>query len=117
MKKILIFLLLSYFIFSTVKVFAREKGLGVTRQELPTGMENIKIGDGQVLFVPKGTRVRRVGAQIIVEDNAEYAVERFITLEERVKKIETAQEELKETITTLKDALQKITESKEAKEP
>lgn len=74
------------------------------QQKPPSGMEIINVGGaGQQLILPKGTKMRKVGAQLIIEDNAEYVSERIWDLEKRINKLESASEELKKQIQELKN--------------
>ncbi|MDD5466056.1 MAG: hypothetical protein PHP73_06955 [Candidatus Omnitrophica bacterium] len=73
------------------------------QQEPPSGMEIVTVGNGQQLVLPKGTKMRKIGAQLIIEDNAEYVAERIWNLEKRVKKLEETNEELKKQVQELKN--------------
>ncbi|MBN1405378.1 MAG: hypothetical protein JW946_02540 [Candidatus Omnitrophica bacterium] len=95
-----IFIIFSLIIFTAVS-FAQEND----SEEASSGMEIIQVGNGQKLFVPKGTKIRRVGAQLILEDNAEYVATRISGLEARIEKLEAQGEELKQNVQDLKNSV------------
>lgn len=97
---ILLFIVLNLLI-ANISTKANDDNLN--QQEPPGGMEIITVGGGQQLILPKGTKMRKVGAQLIIEDNAEYVSERIWNLEKRVKKLEASSEELKKQIQELKN--------------
>lgn len=95
------------FIFYAFYCIAKED----KKEEIPAGMEIIQVGDGQRLYVPKGTKTKRIGAQLILEDNSEYVAKRFSEIEEDIKKLRAeveAQaieiEELKKTIAQMQSS-------------
>lgn len=103
MNKICVILLLIASNLLTADIPVKAGGDDTNQQEAPGGMEIITVGGGQQLILPKGTKMRRVGAQLIIEDNAEYVSERLWDLEKRIKKLESADEELKKQIQELKN--------------
>lgn len=72
----------------------------------PKGMEITNIGPaGQQLILPKGTKMHKVGAQLIIEDNAQYIATRIWNLEKRMKELELTNEEIKKQLEELKKSL------------
>lgn len=100
-----IFIILLFIVLSLFSTNISTKANDNTdKQEPPSGMEIINVGtDGQQLILPKGTKLRRVGAQLIIEDNAEYVSERIWNLEKRMQELESANEELKKQIRELEN--------------
>ena len=72
---------------------------------IPKGMEAIKLGGSGEWIIPKGAKVRKVGAQLIVEGTKEYVSRRFEEMEERFAAVEKNQEMLQEEVETLKGML------------
>ncbi|MDD5466098.1 MAG: hypothetical protein PHP73_07175 [Candidatus Omnitrophica bacterium] len=97
---ILLFIALNLLVTNTP---AKANNDNSNQQKPPSGMEIITVGDGQQLILPKGTKMRKIGAQLIIEDNAEYVSERIWDLEKRIKRLESANEELKKQIQELKN--------------
>lgn len=64
-------------------------------QEVPEGMEIVNVTAGHRLFVPKGAKIKKIGAQIIVESDTEYMSRRFEENEQRFQKIEDLLEALR----------------------
>lgn len=108
MKKIILFLLI-FISVSIVFVCAQEE----EKEEIPPGMELLEMGAARVV-VPIGTRVRRIGALIILEDDSEYMSRRFLEMQERIIELEAKQEELKKEVETLKQALAEIQKDESA---
>ena len=98
-RVILLFIVLNLFI-ANISIEANNN---TNQQEPPAGMEIINVGNGQQLILPKGTKMRKIGAQLIIEDNAEYVSERIYNLEKRLEKLESANEKLKKQIEELKN--------------
>ena len=82
-----------------VFVYAQEK-----QEEIPPGMESLEMGAAKVV-VPKGTKVRKVGSLIILENDSEYMSRRFLELEERIIQLEAKEAELKKEVERLKQVL------------
>ncbi len=70
-------------------------------QEIPQGMEIVNITAGHRLFVPKGAKIKKIGAQIIVENDTEYMSRRFEENEQRFIEIEARLETLIEQIANI----------------
>jgi hypothetical protein len=83
--------------------WAQEKA----EKEVPPGMELLEMGAAKVV-VPVGTKVRRIGSLIILEDDGEYMSRRFLEMEERIQELEAKEKELKQEIEALKQTLDKI---------
>lgn len=71
------------------------------KEDIPAGMEVIKIGDGQEILVPEGTKIRRIGAQLILEDTSAYFAKKFMEMENHFMKIEESLQELRQKIKDL----------------
>ena len=108
MRKCIFFLLVSILIFYSFHSIAKED----KKEEIPAGMEIIQVGDGQRLYVPKGTKTRKVGAQLILEDNSEYVAKRFSEIEDYIKTLQANIEELKNEIGQLRKAISDMQKSK-----
>ena len=67
--------------------------------DVPEGMEVIQVTGGYKLIVPKGAKIKKIGAQIIVEGTREYMSRRFTDMENRLAKLEKAQDDLKTAVT------------------
>jgi prefoldin subunit 5 len=72
-------------------------------EDTPAGMEVIKVGDGQEILVPEGTKIRRIriGAQLILEDTSAYFAKKFMEMENHFMKIEENLQELRQKIKDL----------------
>lgn len=108
MRKCVFLLLLSLFILYSLYGIAKED----KEEEIPAGMEIIQVGDGQRLYVPQGTKTRKVGAQLILQDNSEYVAKKFLEMEGYLKTLEEKLAELKKEIEQLKKAISDIQNSK-----
>ncbi len=105
MNKIYFVLLFIVFNLLVTNISTKASNDDLNQNEPPSGMEIINVGtDGQQLILPKGTKMRKVGAQLIIEDNAEYVAERIWNLEKRLKKLESENEEFKKELQELKDS-------------
>ena len=99
MKNIAFFILIFIFL-SIISVYAQED----EKEEAPPGMELLEMGAAKVV-VPIGTKVRKVGSLIILENDSEYMSRRFLEMEKRLAELETKEEELKKEVERLKQAL------------
>lgn len=104
MKKISVILLLIVLNLFVTNISSKANDTDLNQKEPPSGMETIYVGNGQQLFLPKGTKVHKAGAQLFIEDNAEYMADRMWNLEKRMKKLETANEEFKKELQELKNS-------------
>ena len=103
MNRFMAFLLSFIFLFLISGAIAEDNTKAV---EVPDGMEVVPIGGGgSQLVVPKGAKIRKVGAQIIVEGTKEYMSRMVSTLEERITKLEESQATLKKEVEVLKSKL------------
>ena len=82
--------------------------------EVPPGMEVIAVTGGYKLIVPKGSKIKKVGAQIIVEGQREYLSRRLEEMENRFLKIEETLESLKKEVETLRGEKTQVNENQEA---
>jgi prefoldin subunit 5 len=53
--------------------------------------------------VPKGAKIRRIGAQIVVEDTMESIVNRITELEGRIQSLEAKNADMEQQITNLNE--------------
>ena len=83
MKSLWIMIAAATFLCSAFLAFAQSGN-----QEIPKGMEAVRIGGSGQIIVPQGAKTKKVGAQIIVEGTKEYMSRRFSEMEERFAKIE-----------------------------
>jgi hypothetical protein len=81
------------------------------KEEIPPGMERLEMGAARVV-VPIGTRVRKVGSLIILEDDSEYMSRRFLEMEQRLAELEEKEAELKKEVETLKATCGTLQEEK-----
>ena len=96
MKRIALFLVMVILV-PVIFVYAQEE----KKEEVPPGMELLEMGAARVV-VPVGTKVRRIGSLIILENDSEYMSRKFLEMEERLAEIEANEEELKQEIERLK---------------
>ncbi|MDP2654119.1 MAG: hypothetical protein Q8Q08_08825 [Candidatus Omnitrophota bacterium] len=96
--------LILIFLFLVSGVYAQS----ALNQEIPEGMEAIQIGGSGWLIVPKGAKMRKVGAQIIVEGVREYMSRRFEETDDRLTNLEMAVEILAQEIEYLRPANQEL---------
>lgn len=75
-------------------------------EDTPPGMELIKVGNGQEILVPQGTKIRRIGAQLILQDTSAYFAEKFIGMENHFMKIEESLQGLEQRIKDLEKETQ-----------
>ena len=107
MKIIMIPVLIFVLSISASHALAQEEANGETKQKIPEGMEEIQIGGSAKLIIPKGAKVTKVGAQLIVEGTKEYMARKVSEMEERLAAIEKNQEDLKNEIQTLAEFVNK----------
>jgi hypothetical protein len=98
MKRV-VFLVFFFVFISIIPLYAQE----TDKQEIPPGMERLEMGAARVV-VPIGTKVRKVGSLIILEDDSEYMSRRFLEMEERLAELEAKEAELKKEVEGLKTA-------------
>ena len=77
------------FFASITLAFAQENT--PTPKEIPIGMEEVRLGSGATLIVPKGAKTREIGSQVIVEGTKEYMSRRFYELDIEKEKSEKVQ--------------------------
>jgi len=75
---------------------------------VPEGMEVVSVTGGYKLIVPKGSKLRKVGAQIIVEGQKEYMSRNFEEMGKRLDEMTATIEELKEEINEIKSEKQEV---------
>ncbi|HRZ14263.1 MAG TPA: hypothetical protein P5110_02025 [Candidatus Omnitrophota bacterium] len=77
------------------------------QQTIPPGMEVIKVGDTHVL-IPRGTKVTRRGAQLILEPIDEYTARRLNDLDVSLAQLRAQTEELKKQVETLTRTIEQL---------
>lgn len=108
MKKSAFLFLIPLFIFYAFYCIAKED----KKEEITAGMEIIQVGDGQRLCVPKGTKTKKIGAQLILEDNSEYVAKKFSEIEDDVKELRAKVEAQALEIAQLKKTINEMQNSK-----
>lgn len=101
MKRTFIFICCMVLNFFMLSAFAWA-GDNANQQDSLAGMEIIKVGQGEELLVPKGTKTHKIGAQLFVEDRAQSIMNQIVALEKRLQELELANLELKKEILELK---------------
>jgi len=113
MKNIFIAILLFAVLWFAPSVIAQDDDHSVERiASSEPGMEIVQIGGGQQLFLPEGTKLRRVGAQLIIEDNAQYMAERLLALDERIKELEARENDLRDKLEELENTTKQLKSEK-----
>jgi hypothetical protein len=102
-RAILFVLTLISFSIISIYIYAQE----ADKEEIPPGMERLDLGAARVV-VPIGTRVRKIGSLIILENDSEYMSRRFLEIQERIIELEAKEDELKKEVEGLKEALAEI---------
>lgn len=74
--------------------------------DVPVGMEAIQITNGYRIIAPEGAKIKRVGAQIIVEGDKEYYSRRFHELTQEIKSLKESSSVLKNQIETLNQTVE-----------
>jgi len=106
-----ILLVLTLISLSITSIYAQE----ADKEEIPPGMELLEMGAAKVV-VPIGTRVRKIGSLIILENDSEYMSRRFLEIQERLAELEAKEEELKKEVERLKEALAEMQNKEPARE-
>jgi len=98
-------LLILALVFSATFLIAQE----VSEEEVPPGMEIIKINDTKVITI-KGTKIKKKGDLLVIEGTKEFVARKFLDvdghfseIEEKTKRLEKEINELKETLNELKE--------------
>ncbi len=103
--KILRIFILILFLFSSV-CFAFEDDLNSREEEsldVPVGMEAFQVTNGHRIVAPIGAKIKKIGAQIIVEGDKEYYSRRFFELTQEI-------DTLKESISSLRGQVKILTQ-------
>jgi hypothetical protein len=101
-SRLTVFIFLFVFLFSS-KLWAQDQIVPEGSGNAPLGMEAVQVTPGYKLLVPQGAKIRRVGAQIIVEEDQEYFSRRFYELSQEI-------EDLKDQIKALQDQVNELKE-------
>jgi len=101
----------SFVLFSPI-VFAQNQKTSEEGTGIPVGMESIQVSGGYRLLVPQGAKIRRVGAQIIVEDDREYNSRRFYEISQSVEDLKTQLKQLQDDVKTLTEEIQSSGQNK-----
>ncbi|MFA6378263.1 MAG: hypothetical protein WCX16_00595 [Candidatus Omnitrophota bacterium] len=70
---------------------------------VPVGMENIQVTPGFQMLVPQGAKIRRVGAQIIVEDDKEYFSRRLYESSQDIEDLKDQCKQLQDRVNQLEE--------------
>lgn len=81
-----------------------------TPKEIPVGMEEMRLGSGATLIVPKGAKIREVGSQVIVEGTKEYMSRKFYELKETQAKTEKTQTGFQEKLDALNGLIKEMSD-------
>lgn len=111
MKKLFFGLLIGFFF---LVVFVEKSVQGQARStedfgythsqgEIPSGMEEIEVSGGYRIIVPKGAKTRKIGAQLMIEGDAEYMARRFEEMDQEILR-------LKESVNNLQDRIEQLEE-------
>jgi len=106
--KILNILICVFFFISSI-CFGFEEDLDSQRidsDDVPQGMEVVQITSGSRILVPKGAKVKKVGAQIIIEGDQEYFSRRFQEVTQEI-------ENLKGSVSVLQNQIEKLNQATE----
>lgn len=101
MKKTGPFILIFILAFSAALIAAEED----KNKEIPVGMELISVGKVHKVLVPEGTKMRKKGSLLVIENINEYVARSIHDMKERIANIEANEERLKKEIEQLKEAL------------
>lgn len=113
MKRIY-FIILMLLMFSCTAALCDQEYLN-SGGEVPEGMEVITIGGGGQLIVPKGAKIKQVGAQVIVEGTKEYTARMVSELTARITQLEKSQQDLLQEISKLKQTIESLEKTVDAK--
>lgn len=105
MQKFTILFTFSVIIFLASLCVAQEKDV----EEIPPGMEIIKVGTTRLL-VPQGITVQKKGGLIILENINEYVARQLFVFDTRIRTIEEREEKLQEQLRALREQLKNIEE-------
>jgi peptidoglycan hydrolase CwlO-like protein len=105
MNKFYIAVLICIFMCGTTVSLAQE----TKKQEVPVGMEIIEIGKAKVV-VPKGLKVKKGTASVILESANEYVARRIWEMEQEIEEYKKQIEELRQEVDQLKKSLEDIKE-------
>jgi len=94
MKRIIGVILIAFLTIYCTFAFAQYNNSIAENTSSSPGMEVIE-AKGVNIMVPKGTRIRREGGLLIIEDISAYSARKFVELEGRLNNLEIQQNELK----------------------
>ena len=96
-------LVLSLILFLAVFIGLSQMGRAQEEANVPEGMELIKVGETKVL-IPKGSKVYKKDALLILEPPEQYWTRRIVGLEEEIAALRAQEEKTKADIEELKQA-------------
>jgi len=105
----LLFFCLTFF---SLPAFAQDKVVKETGDNIPVGMESVQVTGGYQLLIPQGAKIRRIGAQIIVEDDREYLSRRFYEISQDVEALKTQVKQLQDDMSALKGKIHTLEQEK-----
>ncbi len=101
MEKWIRVILIGFFVgisaLTAFSVAGAQQGSSPMEADAPEGMETIHVTEGYKVIVPEGTKVRKIGGQIIVDDPDEGMLVRIRKMENRLAELEKTLSALKET--------------------
>ena len=103
MKNFIGLLLVLIFVFS---VFA-SWGIAQQDEEIPPGMEVIKIGDARTIVI-KGTKIKKKGDLLIVEGTKEFVARKFLETDRAFSEMQTMEDKIQKEIEQLKRELEEL---------
>ncbi len=100
------------FLLFSMPVFAQDQ-VTTTADDasIPVGMESVQVSGGYRLLIPQGAKIRRVGAQIIVEDDREYLSRRFYEISQDVENLRSQVKQLQDDMSMLKEKIKTLEQS------
>jgi len=74
------------------------------KSEIPPGMEILKVGETKIL-IPKGTKITKKAAQLVLEPPEQFWSRRVEEMEEEIARLKEETERMKADIEKLKEAV------------
>ncbi len=81
--------------------WAQDQAAQESGPNVPVGMQVVQVTGGYRLLVPQGAKIRRVGAQVIVEDDKEYFSRRFYELSQEIEDLKSQIKQLQDLVVEL----------------
>jgi len=87
-------------------VFA-SRGIAQQDEEIPPGMEVIKIGDARTIVI-KGTKIKKKGDLLIVEGTKEFVARKFLETDGTFSEMKVMEDKIRNEIEQLKKELEEL---------